>query len=237
MGRVYVFHTGIRILFMRIIHTIIFFLLTGFSYGQDISFDTILVNNKVSFLIKTKPIDSASLLLISTSGTQTTVIDTIQSDGLAYIKYPDFNKDGYADILIDYYGNNPTYFLYLFDPATNRFKAIHNYMHYPNAVQLKTNPQYYYSYHRAGCADMNWVSDLFKIEDFKITHLGRISGNGCDADPKEEPQIILVYKVKKNDEQLVDLIEKLPYLKHIPRFGYKWTFIQKYWNKNYTKFE
>jgi len=223
---------------MTIVKTTIFFLLlTSFVYGQDHSFDTTFVNNKMTFQIKTKAISKDLLLLTSTSETSTTLIDTIDSGGLANIKYLDFNRDGNSDILTDYYGNNSTYSLYLFDPTSNKFLKIENYSHFPYAIKLKSNPKYYYSYHRAGCADLDWVSDLFKIQDFKIIQLGHIYGQGCDFEVKENPQIIEIYKVQDNDEEKGKLIKKLPYLKFIPNFGDKWDFIEKYWNKNYAKFE
>ena len=177
------------------------------------------------------------LLLTTTSGTLTNDIDTIERGGLAYIKYPDFNKDGNADILIDYYGNNSTYSLYIFDPETNKFREIENYSNFPDAIQLKTNSKYYYSYHRAGCADMNWVSDFFKIQKFKIIQLGHIDGRGCDFEVKKNLQVIKIYKVTDNKEENGKLVENLPYLKFIPEFGDKWDFIEKYWNKNYKQFE
>ena len=217
--------------------TILLLLLTSFVFGQDHSFDTTLVINKKDFVIKTKGISEDMFLLTSTSGTLTNVIDTIESGGLAYIKYPDFNKDGNADILLDYIGNNSTYFLYLFDPLTNKFREIENYSKFPDAIQLKTNSKYYYSYRRTGCADMNWVSDFFKIQNFKIIHLGHIDGQGCDFEIKENPQVIKIYKVTDNKEENGKLVEKLPYLKFIPEFGDKWDFIEKYWNKNYIQFE
>jgi hypothetical protein len=217
--------------------TLFFLLLTSFVYGQDCSYDTTLVNNRMSFEIKTKAINSDFLLLTSTTKNQTFLIDTIEGADLAYIQYPDFNSDGNADILMDYSGNNSTFFLYLFDPATNKFIEIEGYMNYPQAVQLKTNPNYYYSYHRAGCSDMNWVSDLIRFKDFKIIHLGHIYGQGCEDEENENSQIIEIYKLIDNDENNEKLIEKLPYLKFIPKFSYKWTFIEEYWNKHYAKFE
>jgi hypothetical protein len=133
--------------FMTTIKTTIFFLLlTTFVFGQDRSFDTTLVINKMTFHIKTIAINSDLLLFTSTCWTETTLVDTIESGGLAYIKYLDFNKDGNADILMDYYGNNSTYFLYLFDPTTKKFIEIENYSSFPDAIQLKANAKYSYSY-------------------------------------------------------------------------------------------
>jgi len=213
-----------------------FLLLTNFLYGQDNSFDTTLVNSKKSFKLKTKAISNDLLLLTATSGTSITLIDTIESGGLAYIKYPDLNKDGNTDILMDYYGNNSNYSLYLFDPATYKFRKIESYSDFPDAIQLKSNPKYYYTYYRAGCADYNWVSDLFIIQNFKIIQLGHINGIGCEFNVEENPQVIEIYKVIKNERENKKLVEKLDYLKFISNFEDKWVFIEKYWNKNYTNF-
>lgn len=223
---------------MKVYTTPLFLLLSAsFIYAQTPSFDTTFVNNKLTLKITTKTIHNNLLILRSTSGTYTVWVDTIEGTGLSYIKYPDFDKDGNRDILIDYYGNNSSYVLYLFDPKMNTFREIENYLNFPDAIQLKTKPNYYYSYHRAGCGDANWVSDFFKIQNFTVIHLGHISGKGCDADIKEEPQVIKIFKVTNNNEEKKTLIEELPYLKHIPHFNYKWTFIKKYWNKNSAIFE
>jgi hypothetical protein len=77
---------------------------------------------------------------------------------------------------------------------------------------------------------------LFYIDNFKTIHVGHIYGKGCDYEVKDNLQTIELYKVVKNDESQKILVEKLPYLKHIPDFGYKWTFIEKYWNQNYSKY-
>lgn len=84
---------------------------------------------------------------------------------------------------------------------------------------------------------MNWVSDLFKIENFKAIQLGHIRGQGCDFEVKENPQVIEIYKVSDNNEEKSKLLKKLPYLKFIPDFGDKWNFIEEYWNRNYKKFD
>ncbi len=216
--------------------TLLFFLLTFWGYGQEVSFDTILVNNKLTFKIKIKTVKKISLLTSTFEG-KTSVIDTIEIDGLAYIKYSDFDKDGNKDILIDYYGNNSSYFLYLFDQKTNKFRKIKNYISFPDAFPLKSNPKYYYSYHKAGCADMNWESDLFKIKNFKIVHLGNIEAKGCNFDIKENPQVIEIYKIPNNDERDKIKIAKHPYKKYIKKFEEKWDFIDEYWNTNYAKFK
>jgi hypothetical protein len=110
-------------------------------------------------------------------------------------------------------------------------------MKYPDAVQLKSNPKYYYSYHRAGCADMNWVSDLFKIVDFKIVQVGHIDAQGCDSEKELYPQVIQIFKVTNNDAEKMLLLTKLPYIKTLKKIDDKWEFIEKYWNQNLQKFE
>jgi len=223
---------------MRAIITTFFLLcLANATIAQSHSFDTAFKSNKQILHFSIKDLDSNFALLTSTYASRIALRDTIDSRGLAFIDFPDFNNDGYADILIDYLGNNSTYFLYLFDPITKHFKSIDGYMKYPDAVQLKANSKYYYSYHRAGCADMNWVSDLFKIVNFKIIQVGHIYGKGCEFEVKENPQVIEIYKVTNNNEKKGKLIKKLPYLKYIGDSGDKWDFIKSYWNKNFQKFD
>lgn len=141
---------------MRTILTILILIcLTNLTIAQDHSFDTAFKSNKQAFHFSVKDLDSNFALLTSTYASRIALRDTIDSRGLASIDFPDFNNDDYADILISYLGNNPTYFLYLFDPITKHFKNIDGYMKYPDAIQLKANSKLYYSYHRAGCADLN----------------------------------------------------------------------------------
>jgi hypothetical protein len=139
--------------------------------------------------------------------------------------------------LLTYLNNNPTYFLYLFDSKANRFKKVKDFDKFPEAIKLRSNPKYYYSYHRAGCADANWISDLFTITNFKAIQVGHIDAQGCDFEKELYPQVIRVYKVTNNSEQNGRLISKLPYVKTLKEFEDKWEFLNKYWEKNYAKFE
>ena len=224
--------------FMRTILTTFLFLnLTALTVAQSHSVDTTFKINNQTLHISTKDIDSNLVLLNSSYVNQNALHDTIDGPGLANIEFPDFNNDDYPDILLTYYGNNPTYYLYLFDSTTKHFKSIINYMSFPDAVQLKSDTKYYYSYHRAGCADMNWMSDLFKIVNFKIVQIGHIDAKGCDSEKELYPQVIQIFKVTNNNVETGQLIEKLPYIKTLENFNDKWKFIKKYWNKNFKKFE
>jgi hypothetical protein len=90
----------------------------------------------------------------------------------------------------------------------------------------------YYSYHRSGCADKNWDSDLFFIENFKTFKLGTISGRECEN--RDEKDGIYIYKSKENKETLTETRD----INEIHKFqNDKWDYIKEYWTNNYKKFE
>lgn len=199
-------------------------------------FDSTFVINKQTFRVIINEINEDEITLTFFRNTAKIKVDTIQSGGLGGFECIDFDKDNNIDILLTYIGNNSSYSLYLFDKSENQYKLLEGYDRFSEAIQLKANPKYYYSYQRAGCADLNWVSDLFYIDNFRTIHIGHIYGQGCNFEVKENPQIIEIYKVLENNEKNKQEIEKLPYLKNISEFKDKWNFIEKYWNRNYGKF-
>jgi len=205
--------------------------LFGQSYNSDTSFR---INNQ-AFNIQTREINSDQVALTIYRNAKLIKVDTIDASGLSKLKFPDFDKDGYKDILLTHMGNNFTYDLYLFDKTKNIFRFVKGFDRFPESQQLKTNPKYYFSYHRAGCADLNWISDIFFISNFKTIHIGQIYGKGCDADIIEKPQVIEIYKIIDNTEERNKLITILSYQKNIAEFGDKWDFIKKYWENNYLK--
>ncbi|WP_343787262.1 hypothetical protein [Wandonia haliotis] len=200
-------------------------------------FDTAFTIDKNSIRLLIKDISEEEITLAFYRNNKVLKLDTLQSLGIAYFEFVDYNQDNFDDFLIAYIGNIPTHFIYLFDPLTNEFRFVEGLTNFPEAKQLKANNNYYYSYYKAGCADMNWVSDLFYIDNFEKVHIGHIYGQGCDYEVKGNPQTIELFKVLDNDESKKILVEKLPYLKHIPNFDDKWIFIEKYWNKNYSKYD
>lgn len=204
-------------------------------FGQEHNSDTSFVINKQIFNIQTRKISSDQVTLTIFRNTKIIMVDTLDAGGLSNLKFPDFDKDGNKDIMLTYMGNNFTYELYLFDKIRNAFRFVKGFDRFPASQQIKTNSRYYFSYHRAGCADMNWVSDLFFIDNFKTVHIGQMYGKGCDADIKKEPQVIEIYKIIDDTQDKEKLIAKLPYLQNIPEFRDKWDFIKKYWEKNYLK--
>jgi hypothetical protein len=206
-------------------------------YGQQHNSIKTIVVHKKTFIVKTEQITEEQVLLTVNHDSKTILSDKIDAGGLTKLKFIDFDKDGNKDIFLTYMGNNFTYQLYLFDKTKNNFKFVKGFDRFPEAIQLKSNPKYYYSYSRAGCADLNWVSDLFYIDNFKTIHIGHIDGQGCDFEVQNNPQVIEIFKIKDNTEKKMKLINKLPYLKFVPNFGDKWDFMKKYWNANYLKFQ
>jgi len=198
----------------------------------NLEYDTVVVNNHKTYHISTKALTKDLLLLRITSGTTVKIFDTISSVALFTIEFPDFNSDGNVDILTDYYGNNSTFTLYLFDTTKETYRKIEDYVKFPYSQQLKSNPKYYYSFEAAGCAGMDWESDLFKIENFVITQVGHIYANVCD-----DSQVVEIYKIRDNDESKEKLIKKIPYSTFKSKYGEGWDVIWKYWSKNYTRFE
>lgn len=165
-------------------------------------------------------------ILKITNGERIVLEDTL--DFFTDLQLIDFNDDKSIDIQIRFMGNVDTQSLYLFDFSRNRFQKVVGFEKFPEAKRIKISEELYYSYHRSGCADNYWTSDLFKINDFKTTHLGQIFGEGC-----EDPMQVKVYKIGQNKK---DLIETLPYKVVEDNKENKWGFIADYWAKNYKRF-
>jgi hypothetical protein len=197
--------------------------------------DTTIIINKSHFSIQTKEFNHESVLLIINKEGKNISVDTLEN-AIFEIEILDFNKDKYPDIFFSYVGNNLTSFLYLFNPHTKRFKNVEDFLDYPDALPVKSSPNLYYSYHRAGCADLIWVSDLFKIENYKAVHLGQIYGDACQAEPGEESFYIKIYKVISRQTDGLKLIQKLSHSVTSRYKDIKWGFIKHYWNSNFKKF-
>jgi hypothetical protein len=144
-------------------------------------------------------------------------------------KFYDFNEDGYADILLNYATNSPGHQdLLLYDEKKNKFDFVESFYNFPNSKKIKES-NLYYSYHGNGCADFDWISELYGLNGTIITELGKIKGFGC-LDNVENG--IYVYKVNGNDEKLLNYTKR--------EQGYwkgKFEFIEEYWSENKNIFE
>lgn len=118
--------------------------------------------------------------------------------------------------------------LIMFDSKKNQFENVKNFDNFFQPTKI-TNTNYWYTYHKSGCADINWGSELFKIENFEAIEVGDIKGIGCDG---EEENGIFIYKVKENKKECV-YTEK----REAGYYSDKWDFIANYWTKNYNRFE
>ena len=146
-------------------------------------------------------------------------------------KFADFNNDSFEDIRIYYMTNVPDIQdLLLYDRNTGMFRLVENFTDYPSPEPIK-GTKYYYSYHRSGCADMNWDSDLFYINNFKTVRIGNISGRECGNSGIKDG--IYISKIEDEKERLLATSP----IKIIDQYKeYKWGFIKSYWTKNYRKF-
>lgn len=144
-------------------------------------------------------------------------------------EFEDFNEDGILDIRLYQMSNiGGQSELIVYDSKNNQFKPVENFDQFFQPTKLK-NTKYWYTYHKSGCADINWGSELYKIEKFVAVEIGDIKGIGCDG---EEESGIFAFKVKGEKREKV-YSEK----RELGYYGDKWDFIEAYWTKNYKQFE
>jgi len=147
-------------------------------------------------------------------------------------EFNDFNGDHRKDIIVHYLSNIPAVQdLILYDTITKSFVPIIGFNRFPDPKSIP-GTKYFYSYHRSGCADMNWDSDLFYIEEFKIVKIGTISGRECNNEGIKDG--IYIYKINGKN---TSLFNTLPIDTIINYKEYKWGFISEYWNSNYRLFD
>jgi hypothetical protein len=146
-------------------------------------------------------------------------------------KFKDFNGDGHKDIFLDKGGNAPERFdLLLYVPTTKSFRQVKDFENFPAPENL-IGTKYFYSYHKSGCADMDWDSDLFYIKAFKVIRLANISGRECENSGIKDGLYINKLKADK-----IILFKTLP-IDTVHKFkDDKWGFIKKYWAENYKLF-
>lgn len=163
-------------------------------------------------------------------------LNVVQSNGDAVLKvadlsppfeFNDFNGDGFDDIRIHYNSNVPAVQdLLLFDKRKKNFVLVKNFQDVPDPKPIGETG-YYYSYHRSGCADMSWDSDLFTLRNNKLNVLGNISVD-CEIDT------VYINKIK-GGKPVAYQSKSLAILREFE--GHKWGFIEDYWSKNYQKFK
>jgi hypothetical protein len=156
--------------------------------------------------------------------------DTVLNEADLYFdfEFSDFNGDSLKDIVVHPLTNVPgIQNLLLFDKEKMAFTRVSGFEKFPDPKPIQ-GTDYYYSYHRSGCADNFWDSDLFYIDGFETKLLGNISGNECEGEKG-----IVVSKSVDGEKKIVtrlsvDILEKFD--------NGKWGFIAGYWTRNYSKF-
>jgi hypothetical protein len=155
--------------------------------------------------------------------------DISLSGSIASLTFLDFDKDGYQDLLIRYFSNVPGMCdLFIYDKTNKHFIKINEFYKYPAAIKIPRQAVYY-SYHRSGCADEDWDSDLFKIDNYKTITIGTISGRDCGDDETG----VFIYGYNRLGKRLVN---KMPIDEINNYYDTKWGFIAYYWKHNYAKF-
>ena len=190
--------------------------------------DTLTINSQEFIVIQNDPRDERNMNLSILNNKKDTVYthEGFASNGF---EFEDFDNNGILDIRLNQITNvGGISELIFYDNENKIFKAVKEFENFPDPTKIKKT-KYWFSYHRSGCADINWGSELFKIENFKAIKIGEIEGLGCE-DEKENG--IFIYKTKGNSRKKIYSEKRKP--------GYyddKWDFIEKYWNENYRKFE
>ena len=147
--------------------------------------------------------------------------------------FTDFNSDGHPDFLMHWIGQSPYDRLYLYDKNSQSYYNVKGFKEERSAQALKQHKDLYFSYSKAGCADNNWYSYLFKIEDKAVKRLGTIWGNGC----LEEIDDWYIEIRKNGEEQDFRVVDTYPFDTLKTFNQYKWEFIEKYWEQYAQKFK
>lgn len=186
----------------------------------------IIANNNISSIDRAK-VNGKSYTAICENQEKVSILNSKNKNiftknvDCTFIKFEDFNKDGYKDLTIN---TTTTQNLMMYSPKIKKFQFIEKFFNFPNATYIdKTNR--YYSYHRSGCADMLWDSDLFYIEDNKAIQLGNIHGDECGLN---------TISITKNDKQKDTKVISTKILEKYKdgKFG----FIDNYWKEHYQEF-
>lgn len=144
-------------------------------------------------------------------------------------EFMDFDSDGYEDVVIELVGNIPGRLdVLLFDKISRLFKPIDSIKNYPEPILLDVNNGFFYSYSRNGCADNDWISFLFKIEDWSVKEYAKLVFVTCSDD--EEKRGLFLIDSKSKFRFRVSTYEEF-------EGNDKWSFIREYWNENYKKYE
>lgn len=190
--------------------------------------DTLKIDSQKFIVIQNDPRDyrRMNLSILDNKNDTIYVHDGFATNGF---EFEDFDANGILDIrLLQITNVGGISELISYDKLQKKFKPVKNFENFPEPKRIKKT-NYWISYHKSGCADINWGSELFTIRNFEAIKLGEIEGLGCEG---EKENGIFVYKTR-NESRVKMYSEK----RKPGYYSDKWDFIEKYWNKNYLSFE
>jgi hypothetical protein len=143
----------------------------------------------------------------------------------------DINEDGYNDLRVFVVSNTDNQCEnYFYQKSTGTFKRIHGVE--LDITRISGTP-YYFSYNAVGCSDDLWESHLARLDKDTLIKIGSMEGDGCESNI-ELHKTVKTYRINTAGKPV--LVDKLFYVRVITPAIDKWTFIEKYWAKNYTRF-
>ncbi len=154
-------------------------------------------------------------------------VEYSQKDNITDFELKDFNLDGFLDVITYHPSNTYLCNLLIYNPNRDKFEFIENFYKYSYSQNLNSS-KFYYSYSGAGCAQNNWLSYLYSIENYKISVLGLIEGFGCLPN---DTNGVYIYKISQTDTILIQ------YIKDENALGQKKIdFLDNYWKNNHERF-
>lgn len=196
-------------------------------YKYPLEIDTLTIGGNEFIVFQNDPRDDnrMDLSILNSKGDTIYIHDGFATNGF---EFEDFDKNGLLDIRLNHITNvGGISELIFFDLKNKKFKPVKDFENFPSPIKIKET-KFYYSYHRSGCSDLNWDSDLFYISDYQCFKIGNISGRGCVG---EERNGIFINKILNGKEVEINWIKRDSGYYHN-----KWEFIDNYWEKNFLKF-
>ncbi len=190
--------------------------------------DTLTINENSYFVFQNIPGSDTTVFFTIINSEKDTLLQLDHSATNGF-EFEDIDEDGTLDIRLDNLSNvGGISELIMFDSINGKFREVENFDQFPQPIKIK-NSACWYSYHRSGCADSNWGSELFRINDFVAIEIGKIEGVGCEG---EEINGIFIYKIGRNTKTIIHFEPREP--------GYyedKYDYITNYWTSNHKSFE
>jgi len=157
--------------------------------------------------------------------------DTVipHSDSYLELSFYDINQDGWGDLRVSISSNTPnesgTYF---FKPLTKNFTRVSN---CDLDFSKVSGSNLFYSYNRAGCGDLTWVSQLFKIESDSAIPVGIIENRQCNGSDDG----IFIFRISSHRKIVHESLPTMDFEMDGPND--KFSFIENYWHEHLKEFQ